>query len=104
MAVYKDTLARTNNEAEALFRALEVMNFNRKGSSAVVRILTAGIPFLNARMQGLDVFYRAAFGRMGNADAKAIQKSFFVRGATLASLSVMYWALTHDDEERCEQT
>jgi hypothetical protein len=103
MAVYKDTLARTNNEAEALFRALEVMNFNRKGSSAVVRILTAGIPFLNARMQGLDVFYRAAFGRMGNADAKAIQKSFFVRGATLASLSVMYWALTHDDEDYKKQ-
>jgi len=103
MAVYKDTLARTNNEAEALFRALEVMNFNRKGSSAVVRILTAAIPFLNARMQGLDVFYRAAFGRMGNADAKAIQKSFFVRGATLASLSVMYWALTHDDEDYKKQ-
>jgi hypothetical protein len=79
------------------------MNFNRKGSSAVVRVLTAAIPFLNARMQGLDVFYRAAFGRMGNADAKAIQKSFFVRGATLASLSVMYWALTHDDDDYKKQ-
>jgi hypothetical protein len=103
MAVYKDTLARTGNEAEALFRALEVMNFNRKGSSAVVRVLTAAIPFLNARMQGLDVFYRASFGRMGNQDAKAIQKSFFVRGATLASLSVMYWALTHDDDDYKKQ-
>jgi hypothetical protein len=103
MAVYKDTLARTNNEAEALARALEVMNFNRKGSSAVIRVLTAAIPFLNARMQGLDVFYRASFGRMGNQDAKAIQKSFFVRGATLASLSVMYWALTHDDDEYKKQ-
>ena len=103
MAVYKDTLARTGNEAEALFRALEVMNFNRKGSSAVVRILTAAIPFLNARMQGLDVFYRAAFGRMGNVDAKAIQKSFFIRSATLASLSVMYWAATHDDDDYKKQ-
>jgi hypothetical protein len=103
MAVYKDTLARTGNEAEALARALEVMNFNRKGSSAVVRVLTAAIPFLNARMQGLDVFYRASFGRMGNQDAKAIQKSFFVRGATLASLSVMYWALTHDDDDYKKQ-
>ena len=103
MAVYKDTLARTGNEAEALARALEVMNFNRKGSSAVVRVLTAAIPFLNARMQGLDVFYRAAFGKMGNQDAKAIQKSFFVRGATLASLSVMYWALTHDDDDYKKQ-
>jgi hypothetical protein len=103
MAVYKDTLARTGNEAEALFRALEVMNFNRKGSSAVVRILTAGIPFLNARMQGLDVFYRASFGRMGNVDAKAIQKSFFIRGATLAAISAMYWTLTHDDDDYKKQ-
>jgi hypothetical protein len=103
MAVYKDTLARTGNEAEALFRALEVMNFNRKGSSAVVRVLTAAIPFLNARMQGLDVFYRAAFGRMGNQDAAQIQRSFFIRGATMASLSVMYWALTHDDDDYKKQ-
>jgi hypothetical protein len=103
MAVYKDVLARTGNEAEALFRALEVMNFNRKGSSAVVRIITAAIPFLNARMQGLDVFYRAAFGRMGNVDPKAIQRSFFIRGATMASLSVMYWAATHDDDDYKKQ-
>lgn len=103
MAVYKDTLARTGNEAEALARALEVMNFNRKGSSAVVRVLTAAIPFLNARMQGLDVFYRAAFGRMGNQDAAQIKRSFFIRGATLASLSVMYWALTHDDDDYKKQ-
>ena len=103
MAVYKDTLARTGNEAEAIFRALEVMNFNRKGSSAVVRVLTAAIPFLNARVQGLDVFYRAAFGRMGNQDAAQIKKSFFIRGATLASLSVMYWALTHDDDDYKKQ-
>jgi len=97
--VYKRTLAETGNEAEALFRALEVMNFNRKGSSPVVRILTAAIPFLNARMQGLDVLYRASFGKLGHKDAAAIQRSFFVRGMTMAALSSMYWAMTHDDDE-----
>ena len=97
--VYKRTLAETGNEAEALYRALEVMNFNRKGSSPVVRIMTAAIPFLNARMQGLDVLYRAAFGKLANKDAKAIQRAFFVRGMTMAAMSCMYWALTHDDEE-----
>jgi hypothetical protein len=101
--VYKRTLAETGNEAEALFRALEVMNFNRKGSSPVVRILTAAIPFLNARMQGLDVLYRASFGRLGHKDAAAIQRSFFVRGMTMAALSAMYWALTHDDDEYKKQ-
>jgi hypothetical protein len=103
MEVYKRTLAETNNEAEALFRALEVMNFNRKGSSAVVRILTAAVPFLNARMQGLDVLYRAASGQMNARDAAQIQKQFFVRGAMMASLSAAYWLLTHDDEEYKKQ-
>jgi hypothetical protein len=108
MEVYKRTLAETKNEAEALHRALEVMNFNRKGSSAVVRILTAAIPFLNARMQGLDVLYRAgisptfrkyAYGDSPADRAKAVQKAFIVRGLTMAALSAMYWTLTHDDEE-----
>jgi hypothetical protein len=54
-------------------------------------------------MQGLDVFYRAAFGKMASADAAAIQKSFFIRGATLMSLSCMYWFLTHDDDEYLKQ-
>jgi hypothetical protein len=103
MEVYKNVLAETGNEAEALYRALEVMNFNRKGNSAVIRILTAAVPFLNARMQGLDVLYRAAFGQMATQDAKAIQKSFFIRGATIMAMSMMYWALTHDDDDYMKQ-
>jgi len=108
MEVYKRTLAETKNEAEALHRALEVMNFNRKGSSAVVRILTAAIPFLNARMQGLDVLYRAgisptfrqfAYGEKPTDREKQIQKAFIARGLTMAALSAMYWTLTHDDDE-----
>jgi hypothetical protein len=106
--VYKRTLAETKNEAEALHRALEVMNFNRKGSSAVVRILTAAIPFLNARMQGLDVLYRAGisptfrqlmYGEKPTDREKSVQKAFIVRGLTMAALSAMYWTLTHDDDE-----
>jgi len=103
MEVYKNVLAETGNEAEALFRALEVMNFNRKGSSAVIRIMTAAVPFLNARIQGLDVLYRAAFGKMATQDAKAIQKSFFIRGATIMALSMIYWGLTHDDDDYKKQ-
>jgi hypothetical protein len=103
MAVYKDVMERTGNEAEAIYRAMEVMNFNRKGNLAIVRVLTAAVPFLNARMQGLDVFYRAMFGKMASADAEAIQRSFFIRGATLIALSSMYWYLTHDDDDYLKQ-
>jgi len=103
MAIYTSVMEQTGNEAEAIYRAMEVLNFNRKGNLAIVRILTAAVPFLNARMQGLDVFYRAAFGKMASADAAAIQKSFFIRGATLMALTSMYWFLTHDDEEYLAQ-
>jgi hypothetical protein len=104
MQVYREVLAKTNNEAEAIYRAVEVMNFNRKGNSAIVRVLTASIPFLNARIQGLDVFYRAAFGKgINQQSADAIQKQFFIRGATMMAMSCMYWALTHDDDEYKKQ-
>lgn len=99
MEIYKKTLAETGNETEAIFRALEVMNFNRKGSNPMVRVLTAAVPFLNARMQGLDVLYRAAFAKGSDIDPKEVQKRFFVRGMTIAALSTMYWMLASDDDE-----
>jgi hypothetical protein len=99
MAVYDRVLADTGNETEALYRALEVMNFNRKGSSPVARILTAAIPFLNARIQGLDVLYRTAFGQNVTANNDAMQKAFFVRGMTLMALSAAYFLAVSDDDE-----
>ena len=101
--VYKQTLRETGNEAEAMFRALEVMNFNRKGNNPIVRVATAAIPFLNARMQGLDVLYRAGLGKNATANAQEIQKAFWRRGMYMAALSTMYWALTHDDDEYKKQ-
>ena len=99
IAIYERVLADTGNEAEALHRSLEVMNFNRKGSSPLVRILSAAIPFLNARVQGLDVFYRTAFGVDVDANAKEKQKAFFVRGFTLMALSAAYFLAVSDDDE-----
>jgi len=109
--IYKEVLENTKsraypngNLAEAIYRSMEVMNFNRKGNSAIIRILTAAIPFLNARIQGLDVLYRTGFGiGMDKKSAAAIQKQFFIRGATMFALSCMYWALTHDDDDYKKQ-
>ena len=109
--IYKEVLENTKspaypngNLAEAVYRSMEVMNFNRKGNSAVIRILTAAIPFLNARIQGLDVLYRTGFGiGMDKRSAANIQKLFFIRGATMFALSCMYWALTHDDDDYKKQ-
>jgi hypothetical protein len=51
IAVYDRVLQETGNEAEAIRAAWEIMNFNRKGNSPLVRVLTAAVPFLNARVQ-----------------------------------------------------
>ena len=103
VVIYERIMAETGNEAEALFRSLEVMNFHRKGSSALIRVLTAAVPFFNARLQGLDLFYRASTGNMNNKDAAAIQRQFFVRGMTMMALSAAYWFMVSDDEEYKKQ-
>ena len=112
-AVYDRVLAETGNEAEALSQALETMNFYRKGNSALIRILTAATPFLNAKIQGLDLFYRVGFaptvkqltGRGDEVTAEDIQKqkTFFFRSMGVMAMSMAYWALTHDDDEYKKQ-
>jgi len=103
ISVYKDVLAKTGNEAEAIFRANEVLNFNRKGNSAMVRIVTAAIPFLNAKFQGLDLMYRGlvepSMGGDVTARQKAVQKTGLIRAATLMGLSVMYAAMVTNDPD-----
>jgi hypothetical protein len=97
--VYKKVLAETGNQAEAMYQAMEVMNFSRKGNSALIRIVTALVPFMNARIQGLDVLYRSSFGKMATATRERQQKAFMTRGLTLFALSSMYWAMASDTEE-----
>jgi len=109
MAVYEATMKETGNEGEAIRRAVEVMNFNRKGRSAVVRIAAAAIPFLNARVQGLDVFFRAGirpfYDKNATAYEKQVQKAMLIRGATIMALSTMYAAaiMGDPDYEKQEQ-
>lgn len=97
--VYKRTLAETGNEAEALYQAMEVLNFSRKGNSALIRVLTAVVPFMNARIQGLDVLYRSGFGKSATQNKERMQKAFITRSLTLMGLSWMYWMMASDTEE-----
>ena len=113
-AVYKRLKSENYTEAqaqsEAAFQALEVINFGRRGMSPLFRVVTAGIPFLNARIQGLDVLYRSATGRYSavnklqenqNIDdvKRQITTGFLVRGGTLMGITLMYYLMVHDDEE-----
>jgi hypothetical protein len=106
-AVYDDVLARTGNEAEAAFQALEVINFSRRGRSVAVRFLTAAIPFLNARFQGLDVLYRGFMGynpaqrglTRGEAALTALSRASIITATTM-----IYWLMFSDSEEYKEAT
>jgi hypothetical protein len=106
IAVYESAIKSGMSEAEAAFRAIEIMNFSRRGSSGLLKILTQLIPFLNARIQGMDVLYQAGKAgvmtaggyRLGERDAN-LGKKFLVRGAMLAALSLALEFMLEDDED-----
>ena len=100
IAVYNDVLARTGNQAQALWEAQEVLNFRRRGR--YMKLVSASIPFLNARIQGLDVLYR---GFTGNAASGAslpreqIKRLAIVRGSYLMAFTSLLWLMQSGDDE-----
>jgi hypothetical protein len=90
--VYKDVLAKTGDEAEALFAAMETINFSRKGASRGLQIGMALVPFFNARIQGMDVFYRTLKGEsmMPNQMTADAKKRAMTRMMYAAALSTLY--------------
>jgi len=87
--LYKNLKAKGQSHMDAAFEARDLMDFQRSGASTSVRVLTATVPFLNARFQGLNRMYRGA---------KADPKAFWVKGAITAGASLMLWSLFKDDE------
>ena len=76
-------------ELKAAFEAKDILDFHLTGAANSVRVATASIPFLNARVQGLDRLYRGA---------RDNPKAFMVKGALVAGASLMLWALSKDDD------
>ncbi len=110
-AVYQDVLKKTGNQIEAAFQALEIINFNRRGGDPLFKVLTTAIPFLNARIQGLDVLYRAGAGRYSanvmdtlteegkKQISSAAARRFLNRIALLIGVTALYWLFVSDSEE-----
>ena len=107
--VYEDTLqnllskgvSRVEAESEAIFQAMEVLNFSRRGNSNALRMIAATVPFLNARIQGIDVMFRAMTGqyssnRKGKLEA---QRSFLARGGIIAMATLALAYANNDSEE-----
>ena len=112
MAVYDAVMEDTGgNTTEAMYQAMEIMNYSRRGSSSMFTTLAAMSPFINGRMQGLDVFLRT---QLGSADAPGLYGKEFddskagrlsragtaaARGSYIAFGTFLYWLAMHDEEE-----
>lgn len=88
-ALYEQLLAKGMSHAEASFWARDMMDFSMHGKWAAIRTLTAVVPFMNARLQGI---YK--LGRATKADYRRM-------GATLAAVSLASMALllAYDDDD-----
>ena len=98
--VYDETMRRTGDWVQAAYEARQVIDYARRGNSPTIGVLTALIPFLNARIQGLDLL-RVGFGSTdtGMPDSSRVLKAFWARGAMVTSLTALLWMLQHDDED-----
>ena len=102
IAVYNSVLAETGNEAQAAYEALEVINFSRKGKNQAMLFLTATIPFLNARIQGLDVLWRGSPASKDGITGYNVQdrkRRFIWRMTSLVALGAAYAMLHSEDPE-----
>ena len=90
---------------EAAFQAMEVLNFARRGNSPMLRFLTAVVPFLNARIQGLDVFYRnGLLGENSQGLDNDVAKRALMRRASYVAAATLLYTLMHYDEDDFENT
>ena len=115
MAVYDMTMAKTDgNAAEALTQAIEIMNYGRRGSSRMVATIAAMAPFMNGRIQGLNVMYRSHTGSLDAPGLFATEdgaqlpldvekrmrfRQTLARGTFIAMGTLVYFLMMKDDEE-----
>lgn len=92
----------------AAFEARDLMDFSSHGAWPAVRFLIRVVPFLNARLQGLDKIYRAgvkpsllvAMGKGSASDRQAAARFAVVTGALTLATIALYLANADDDDYR----
>jgi len=103
IATYNRVLAETGDEALALFRAQNVINFQRHGSGQIAQFLAKTTPFMNAWAQSIDVTFQALAGGglKGKNRAAAIERMTRA-GVMLSLMTIVYCMMVGDDEEYAE--
>ena len=86
------------SDMEAQVRTMDMMNYNKRGISPSINLLSATIPFMNAQIQSLDVLFKAMTGKASAEDKLKIKKKLYTRGLMMAATTLGYAALMDDDE------
>jgi hypothetical protein len=97
---------KDRGKLKAAFEARDLMDFSAHGDATIVRIMTDLVPFLNARIQGLDKLYRSGgkpalktlFGKGSKSDKQAFGRFVAVVGA-LTAMSALLYLRNKDDED-----
>ncbi len=97
--VHENALKQGLSEVEADMMTMESMNFHKRGLSPSVQYANRLIPFFNAQIQGLNVLYKAARGRMPYNEQLAIKTKFFNNAMILFGTGLVYAAAMEDDED-----
>ena len=118
VAVYDRVLAMTGDRALAQFLAVEIMNYGRRGANPALSTYMATVPFMNGRLQGMDVVYRGLRSKTGSSDVPSLtaygmtqseyadlpwweqnRAQIANRGLVLtAATMLMYWMMSDDEE------
>ena len=98
VVMYNDFRKQGLSDMEATLATLESMNFNRRGLSPSVYMLSMMVPFMNAQIQGMDVLYRAFTGKMPFNEQLKVREKLISRGLMLAGITLAYAAMMEDDE------
>lgn len=90
-------------QAEAVEQAKEILNFSRRGNSTQLRLITSAAPFVQARINGIDVFARAGlkYAPVGynRATPNELANSLKRRGLYVAGISTLMAMMNYGDDE-----
>jgi predicted DNA binding protein len=91
---------RGGDEAIAVERAFEVINYKRSGNNGVVQVLRQTIPFFGAYLQATNVMYKVATGRgISPTQRNKALATLATTTAKVMALAFLYTALVSDSEE-----
>jgi hypothetical protein len=96
--VYDNAIKNGLSEVEADMATMESMNFYKRGLSPTVQYASRLIPFFNAQIQGLNVLYKAATGKMPFEEQQHIKQKFFNNAMLLVGTGILYAMAMEDDE------